>query len=371
MGAWIDPPEDRDDDVVDLVPLLRKVVSSRVSESNVVDDVVQETLARVLAVRERLDDEALVPYAIVTARNVAHGIWRRRDRDQRLQHRVADFSSPSRPDEELLRREEAKAVTRALSRLGPREREGLLAHELAGHDTTSLGRRWGASSGAVAQQLHRARARLRVEYLIEMSQGAELTSLCRPVLLALSAGDRRRQQELDAGHHLLECDACARLSEELFERRKSEGVTRVRIERDADVVKARQRAHSVARQAGLTESEATMVSTAVSEIARNIVQFAHRGEIVIVRVKEESRDGVTITARDAGPGIADLQTAMADGSSSYGGMGLGLPGARRLMDEFDLVSEVGRGTTVTMTKWRSSRGAAARLAPENDNAEEE
>ena len=259
----IDRSEERDD-VVDLVPLLRKVVSSRVPEPHVVDDVVQETLARVIAIRERLDGEALAPYAVVTARNMVRGIWRGRDRDRRHQHRVADLSAPGRPDEELLRREEAEAVARALSRLGPREREGLLAYELDGHDTSSLGRKWGTSSGAVAQQLHRARARLRVEYVIETGERGQLTSRCRPVLLALSAGDRRRQHELDAGHHLLECDACAGLSEELFERRKREGVTRIRVERDPDVVKARQHGHTVAIEAGLTDSEATMVSTAIS-----------------------------------------------------------------------------------------------------------
>jgi RNA polymerase sigma factor (sigma-70 family) len=358
------------DDVVDLVPLLRKVVSSRVPDPHVVDDVVQETLARVIAVRERLDDEALVPYAVVTARNLVRGIWRGRDRDRRHQHRVAEVSTPGLPDDELLRQEETEAVTRALSRLGPREREGLLAHELDGHDTSSLGRKWGTSSGAVAQQLHRARARLRVEYVIEMGEPVSLTPRCRPVLLALSAGDRRRQHELDAGHHLLECDACAGLSEELFERRKPGGATRIRVERDADVVNARQRGHQAAIEAGLTGSEATMVSTAISEIARNIVQFAHRGEVVIARVEDGAQSGVTITARDAGPGIVDVEAAMADGASSYGGMGLGLPGARRLMDEFDIASEVGRGTTVTMTKWRSTRETDPGMLSANGSAEE-
>jgi serine/threonine-protein kinase RsbT len=96
----------------------------------------------------------------------------------------------------------------------------------------------------------------------------------------------------------------------------------------------------------------TVIATAISEIARNIVKFAHRGEIVIRLIEESGRCGVTVIARDAGPGIADVPDAMRDGYSTYRGLGLGLPGARRLMDEFDVVSEVGKGTTVRMAKWR-------------------
>ena len=89
----------------------------------------------------------------------------------------------------------------------------------------------------------------------------------------------------------------------------------------------------------------------MSEIARNIVQFAKRGEIAISPVQRAGGRGVTVVARDAGPGIADLEQSVRDGYSSYGGMGLGLPGCRRLMDEFEITSEVDRGTTVVMTKW--------------------
>jgi len=95
-----------------------------------------------------------------------------------------------------------------------------------------------------------------------------------------------------------------------------------------------------------------LIATAISEIARNIVKFARRGEIVIRLVDEPGRRGLTVVARDAGPGIGDISAALRDGVSSYRGLGLGLPGARRLMEEFDVVSEVGKGTTVTMAKWR-------------------
>jgi serine/threonine-protein kinase RsbT len=95
-----------------------------------------------------------------------------------------------------------------------------------------------------------------------------------------------------------------------------------------------------------------VIATAISEIARNIVRFARRGDITMTLVAQGDVAGVTVVARDAGPGIADVDRALEVGYTTYGGRGLGLPGSRRLMDEFTISSEVGRGTTVTMTKWR-------------------
>jgi anti-sigma regulatory factor (Ser/Thr protein kinase) len=118
------------------------------------------------------------------------------------------------------------------------------------------------------------------------------------------------------------------------------------------VVAARRRGRELAAGAGFSATELTIIATAISEIARNIVMFASHGEVVISLVGEDSRQGVSVVARDVGPGIADLERALQDGYSGYGGMGLGLPGSRRLMDEFEITSEVGKGTTVTMTKWR-------------------
>ena len=94
----------------------------------------------------------------------------------------------------------------------------------------------------------------------------------------------------------------------------------------------------------------TLIATAISELARNIVQYARQGEIVLSAV-EGSRRGIQIVARDHGPGISDLELAMRDGYSTGGSLGLGLPGARRLMDEFAIDSEVGKGTTISMKKW--------------------
>jgi anti-sigma regulatory factor (Ser/Thr protein kinase) len=123
---------------------------------------------------------------------------------------------------------------------------------------------------------------------------------------------------------------------------------------DADLVPARAEARAMADGLGFSRTEATLIATAISEIARNIVKFAVRGEITFSTITEGSRCGITIVARDVGPGIPDVHAAMRDGFSTYEGLGLGLPGARRLMDEFDVVTEVGKGTTVTMTKWRES-----------------
>jgi anti-sigma regulatory factor (Ser/Thr protein kinase) len=130
------------------------------------------------------------------------------------------------------------------------------------------------------------------------------------------------------------------------------GEVRVPIQGDADVVAARKQGRELAAQVGFSATELTIIATAISEIARNIVMFANRGEVVVSLVGEDRGQGVTVVARDVGPGIADLERALQDGYSGYGGMGLGLPGSRRLMDEFEITSEVDKGTTVTMTKWR-------------------
>jgi serine/threonine-protein kinase RsbT len=125
----------------------------------------------------------------------------------------------------------------------------------------------------------------------------------------------------------------------------------VRIQSDADIVLARQQARGLARELGFSASDLVMIATALSELARNIVQYAQRGEIILNRVEQGNRCGFAIVARDRGPGIADIERAMQDGYSTGGGLGLGLPGTKRLMDEFEITSGVGQGTTVRATKW--------------------
>jgi RNA polymerase sigma factor (sigma-70 family) len=343
------------DDLLELAPLLRRVIAARVHDRHAVEDLVQETLTRVMAARQRLEPRTLAPYAVVTARNLVKSLATSEDRSRRHAHRLIDAREPVLPEEEALRGEENRAITTALGKLPQHDREALVAHEVEGMDTATLAISRDSTPGAVAAQLSRARAKLRVEYLLELEQAEPPTARCRPVLLALSAGDRRRQRDLDAGGHLLACSWCARLSEALLDRRgtaAAAGEIRIPIQTDADVVTARKQGRELAAQAGFSTTELTIIATAISEIARNIVMFAKRGEILVSLVGENSRQGVTVVARDSGPGIPDLERALQDGYSGYGGMGLGLPGSRRLMDEFEITSEVDKGTTVTMTKWR-------------------
>jgi len=339
-------------DVVALMPMVRRIVGARVGDPAAAEDLVQETLVRVLAAADRVQPGMLEPYAIRTAHNLIASQWKEQDRHRRNQHRVVDLRLPDAPDEGLLQREEHDAVAEALARLSDQERETLLAHEVSGQDTRSLATELGSTAGAVAAQLNRTRARLRVEYLLALEGAEPPTDRCRPVLRALSSGDRRRQREVGTDRHLLECDLCRRLSEPLVGRgQPRDDEVRIRIQTDGDIVLARQGARELAARLGFSRTELTVIATAVSELARNIVRFAGEGEIV-VELTDVPRAGVHVVARDTGPGIADVEQALADGFSTYHGLGLGLPGARRLMDEFAVDTQSGRGTTVSMTKWR-------------------
>ncbi|HEX2158677.1 MAG TPA: sigma-70 family RNA polymerase sigma factor, partial [Actinomycetes bacterium] len=211
----------RHEDILELEPLLRRVVGARVRDPDTVDDLVQEALARVIAVRGRLDDEAVTPYAIVTARNLVTSLAREEERGRRHRPRLVDPSEPERPEDAALRNEEAAAVGAALAELPDHEREVVVAHEVEGVDTATLAEARRSTPGAVGTQLARTRARLRLDYLLALRRVELPTARCRPVLLALSAGDRRRQLALDAGGHLMECPTCASLSRPLVERRRS------------------------------------------------------------------------------------------------------------------------------------------------------
>jgi serine/threonine-protein kinase RsbT len=125
----------------------------------------------------------------------------------------------------------------------------------------------------------------------------------------------------------------------------------VKIESPADIVEARQQARALATQAGFSNCDSTLITTAVSEMTRNILEYANHGEVMISLLKNGSKQGVRIVASDQGPGIADIAQVMQDGYSSRKGMGIGLPGTRRLMDEFEITSSLGKGTIITMKKW--------------------
>lgn len=121
---------------------------------------------------------------------------------------------------------------------------------------------------------------------------------------------------------------------------------------DTDVVAARQQGRSVAAACGFSAGDQTVIAAAISELARNILQYAKHGEIIIRHLQHGERHGILVIAEDHGPGIRDLNRALEDGYSTSGGLGLGLPGSRRLMDEFEITSVDGQGTRIVMKKWQ-------------------
>jgi serine/threonine-protein kinase RsbT len=125
----------------------------------------------------------------------------------------------------------------------------------------------------------------------------------------------------------------------------------VAIRSDGDIVTARQQGRSLAAAIGFTATDATLIATAISELARNIVMYAGQGEVIICSVEISHRKSIVIVARDNGPGIRSIEDVLRDGYSTSGGLGLGLPGVKRLMDEFAIESELGQGTMVTVKKW--------------------
>jgi len=127
------------------------------------------------------------------------------------------------------------------------------------------------------------------------------------------------------------------------------------IRHESDLVVARRRVRELGRQQGLPAPAIEALATAVTEIARNTVVHAGGGEMVVGAVADTRRRGVLVRMRDEGHGIADLDRAMQDGYSTKGGLGLGLPGARSLVDEFEIESGPGRGTTITMRQWVTTR----------------
>jgi serine/threonine-protein kinase RsbT len=132
------------------------------------------------------------------------------------------------------------------------------------------------------------------------------------------------------------------------------------IESDGDVVTARQQARAMASALELTSTDQTLLATAISEVARNITAYAVRGEVVLSVIEDDGgRRGIRVIARDQGPGIENLELALQDGYTSGGGLGLGLPGARRLVHHFEIETAPGRGTKVTLVMWERESARAA------------
>ncbi|MGH9729107.1 MAG: anti-sigma regulatory factor [Candidatus Acidiferrales bacterium] len=126
----------------------------------------------------------------------------------------------------------------------------------------------------------------------------------------------------------------------------------VQIRGDTDIVGARQKGRMLAATLGFSSSELTLIATAISELARNIVQYAKQGEIILRLLERGGQRGIMVRAKDQGPGIPDIRKALQDGFSTSRSLGLGLAGVRRLMDEFEIESRIGFGTTVTARKWK-------------------
>ncbi|BCS52011.1 anti-sigma regulatory factor [Geobacter sp. SVR] len=132
---------------------------------------------------------------------------------------------------------------------------------------------------------------------------------------------------------------------------KSDGTVGFSIQSDEDVILARQKVRSMAQELGFSLLDQTKLVTAVSELARNIVVHAGEGSIRVFRLEQAGRIGLTVRCEDHGPGIPDVGRAMREGFSTVGSLGLGLPGSRRLVDEFRIDSVPGKGTMVEVVKW--------------------
>lgn len=210
--------EASDTDFVELHALVTRVVCARTRDPDTADDVVQETVARVLAARGRLDNAALAPYAVVTARNLVRSLGREEERRRRHSHRLVEGATAPSPEDAVAQEEERAALTLAWSKLGSEERQALADHEADGAAVATLAQESNSTPGAVAVRLARTRDRLRVEYVLALRRVELPTARCRSVLLAISARDQRRQEALFAGEHLLHCECCASLSEPLLRR---------------------------------------------------------------------------------------------------------------------------------------------------------
>lgn len=125
----------------------------------------------------------------------------------------------------------------------------------------------------------------------------------------------------------------------------------VKILKEWDIVAARQMGREIAKNLGFGTVDQARITTAISELARNIYLYAGEGEICFEVLESLDHKGISIVAKDNGPGIRDLSQVMEDGFSTSGGLGAGLPGVKRLMDEFDIESELGTGTKITTSKW--------------------
>jgi RNA polymerase sigma factor (sigma-70 family) len=211
-------------EVLAVEPVIRRVVTARAVNPADIDDLVQDCLERLLIARERLAPEAILPYAVVTARNLVSSHAKSAMRHAAAAPRILDTTEPDRPEEMVLAGEARRAMTVALAQLSPSERDDILGYYNGG---PALDGNAKETRGALRVRMSRTRAKLRLEYLLAFRHLELPTPLCRSVLLAISAGDRRRQREFSAAQHLLDCETCATLSEPLD--RRSAALTAITV----------------------------------------------------------------------------------------------------------------------------------------------
>jgi RNA polymerase sigma factor (sigma-70 family) len=241
-------------EVIAAEPVIRRVIAARAANPADIDDLVQDCLERLLAARERLSAEAVLPYAVVVARNLAASHAKSAMRHAAAAPRILDVSEPERPEDVLLAGETRDAMMTALARLSDQERRDILTYYGADSPVAEAGK----SRGAVRVQMARTRAKLRLEYLLAFRRLELPTPVCRGVLLAISAGDTRRQRELGAGEHLLDCETCAALSEPLD--RRSIALTAIAVPAGlAAWVAGKLRVHPVQAAAATATSAAVAV----------------------------------------------------------------------------------------------------------------
>jgi RNA polymerase sigma factor (sigma-70 family) len=210
----------RDAALLELTDVVRRTLLARIGDHHLVEDLTQEAIVKVASARGRLDDDALRAYAIVTARNTLTAHFRQQATRKRHAHRLVEYRGLDGPEQLTLEREETDALAAALDRLDDHDRQLLVAHESDGVPLDELAARHDTTPRAISMRLARARAVMRVEFVLALRHIGEIPNQCRNNLLALSAGDKRRQDELGTADHLSRCETCSQLSKPIVQRRR-------------------------------------------------------------------------------------------------------------------------------------------------------